>query len=89
MKTTTTPLAGLLVLEPRLFHDNRGYFFEIFQKERYTELGLPAFVQYNFSRSKQGVLRGLHYQLPHQQGKLVGVTRGNVWDVAVDLKAWL
>lgn len=86
MNITKTPLQGLIVIEPRLFSDHRGYFFESFQKERHEALGLPPFVQDNLSRSKKNVLRGLHYQLPHEQGKLVQVTRGSVWDVAVDIR---
>lgn len=79
-------LPGLQLIEPRLFHDNRGYFFETHQTKRYAELGLPTFVQDNFSRSNKNVLRGLHYQLPFAQGKLVYVSRGSVWDVAVDIR---
>ena len=66
--------------------DNRGYFFEASQHERYGQSGIPAFVQQNLSRSNKNVLRGLHYQLPKAQGKLVGVTRGEVWDVAIDIR---
>lgn len=86
MKITEGPLSGLLIIEPKMFMDDRGFFFESFQKQRYQEHGIPSFVQDNISRSKQGVLRGLHYQLPHPQGKLVYVTRGNIWDVAVDIR---
>src|SRR3990167_7235538 len=86
MKITHTPLTGPLIIEPCVFHDNRGYFLESFQQQRYLELGIPLFVQDNISRSAQGVLRGLHYQLPEAQGKLVTVTRGSVWDVIVDIR---
>ncbi|VVC76328.1 dTDP-4-dehydrorhamnose 3,5-epimerase [Aquicella siphonis] len=86
MKITEGPLTGLLIIEPRIFTDSRGYFYEVFQQQRYQEHGIPAFVQDNVSRSRYGVLRGLHYQLPHPQGKLVYVTRGSVWDVAVDIR---
>jgi dTDP-4-dehydrorhamnose 3,5-epimerase len=86
MKITPGPLAGLLIIEPSVFKDERGYFFESHQQERYLEAGIPAFVQDNISHSKQHVLRGLHYQHPHAQGKLVGVIRGKVWDVAVDIR---
>jgi len=86
MNITPGPLAGLLLITPKVFTDSRGYFYEAFQQQRYTEQGIPHFVQHNVSRSKQQVLRGLHYQLPHAQGKLVGVTRGQVWDVAVDIR---
>jgi dTDP-4-dehydrorhamnose 3,5-epimerase len=86
MKVTKTDFQGLLIIEPRVFDDQRGYFYEVHQHERYAEAGIPAFVQDNLSRSKRGVLRGMHYQLSHSQGKLVGVTSGEVWDVAVDLR---
>lgn len=86
METSTTPLEGLLIIQPRIFADERGYFFESFQTEKYQALGLPAFVQDNTSRSAKNVLRGLHYQLPHSQGKLVSVSYGAVWDVAVDIR---
>lgn len=86
MNVTKGPLTGLLLIEPRLFTDDRGYFHEVYQQSRYTEAGMPPFVQDNVSRSKRNVLRGLHYQLPHAQGKLVYVTRGTVWDVVVDIR---
>ncbi len=86
MEVKQTPLAGLLVITPRLFHDNRGYFYESFNQQRYAELGIPAFVQDNHSLSKKNVLRGLHYQKPNAQGKLVFVTRGKVLDVVVDIR---
>lgn len=86
MKITTTKLAGVLIIEPRIFPDSRGYFFESFQAERYQEQGIPAFVQDNFSRSNQNVMRGLHYQLEHPQGKLIFVARGKVLDVIVDIR---
>src|SRR5690606_6272271 len=74
---------------PRVPHDARGYFYELWRHERYGELGLDAeFVQVNVSRSRRGTLRGLHFQrAPHAQGKLVSVIRGSVLDVAVDLRA--
>jgi dTDP-4-dehydrorhamnose 3,5-epimerase len=87
MSVRTTPLAGLLVIEPRVFGDTRGFFLETFQAERYRDWGLPVtWVQDNLSRSRRGTLRGLHYQRHFPQGKLVYVTRGCVWDVAVDLR---
>lgn len=86
MNITEGPLSGLLILQPRVFKDERGFFYEVFQAERYKDLGIPPFVQDNFSRSIQNVIRGLHYQLPHPQGKLVYVTRGHVFDVAVDIR---
>ncbi|HVE44993.1 MAG TPA: dTDP-4-dehydrorhamnose 3,5-epimerase [Gammaproteobacteria bacterium] len=86
MNIDTTPLAGLLLIQPTLFSDERGYFFENFQQERYTALGLPPFVQDNYSYSKQDTLRGLHYQQPNAQGKLVWVSQGSVWDVVIDIR---
>lgn len=86
MKVTETPLQGLLIIEPTLFNDSRGYFYESFQHMRYHEHGIPAMVQDNISRSCKNTLRGLHYQLPDAQGKLVSVIRGSVWDVAVDIR---
>jgi dTDP-4-dehydrorhamnose 3,5-epimerase len=87
MEIRETSLEGVLLIEPRLFHDPRGYFFETFHAERYAQAGLPAaFVQDNFSRSCKGTLRGLHYQEPRPQGKLVQVLRGAVFDVAVDIR---
>ncbi|HEU5281882.1 MAG TPA: dTDP-4-dehydrorhamnose 3,5-epimerase [Gammaproteobacteria bacterium] len=86
MQTTPAPLEGLLIITPRLFHDERGYFYESFHRTRYAEAGLPPFLQDNHSLSKKNVVRGLHYQKPHAQGKLVFVTRGKVWDVVVDIR---
>jgi dTDP-4-dehydrorhamnose 3,5-epimerase len=87
VKVTETSLPGVLILEPRQFADERGFFTEIFVASRYPTLGLPAeFAQDNFSRSKHGVLRGLHFQEPNAQGKLVQVLRGAVYDVAVDVR---
>ena len=87
MKVIETPLKGLLLIEPRMFGDERGYFFESYQKERYAEAGITRdFVQDNTSRSARNVLRGLHFQVQYPQGKLVCVTRGSVFDVAVDAR---
>ena len=89
MKVTTTALAGMLILEPRVFGDERGFFMESFNQKTFNETtGLALdFVQDNHSRSAKGVLRGLHYQIaPHAQGKLVRVTQGVVFDVAVDIR---
>lgn len=88
MVTTATKLEGVLVLEPRVFSDARGYFFESWNARAFREAtGLDvAFVQDNESRSQRGVLRGLHYQLEPPQGKLVRVARGRVFDVCVDLR---
>ncbi|MYM93705.1 dTDP-4-dehydrorhamnose 3,5-epimerase [Duganella vulcania] len=88
MNVIATPLEGLLVLEPRVFGDDRGFFYESFNARRFAELTgvtLP-FVQDNHSRSAKGVLRGLHYQIQQAQGKLVRATAGSVFDVAVDLR---
>ncbi|HSH20601.1 MAG TPA: dTDP-4-dehydrorhamnose 3,5-epimerase [Draconibacterium sp.] len=88
MKITHTPLSGLLVIEPNVFEDSRGYFFETFQQQRYLEAGMETqFIQDNESKSVKGVVRGLHYQLqPYVQAKLVRVVQGAVYDVAVDLR---
>lgn len=86
LNISPAPLEGLLIIQPRVFSDDRGYFFETYQTQRYTECGMPPFVQDNLSRSQKNVLRGLHYQLPHAQGKLVSVIQGTVWDVAVDIR---
>ncbi len=87
MKVTPTALPEVLLVEPRVFGDARGYFFESYSARRYAEAGITAtFVQDNVSRSRRGVLRGLHYQHPHGQGKLVGVLEGAVFDVAVDVR---
>lgn len=89
MKVTPTAIPGLLIIEPRVFSDPRGYFFESYNDQRFAAAtGLaPAFVQDNHSRSHQHVLRGLHYQIKRPQAKLVRVTRGAAYDVAVDLRA--
>jgi dTDP-4-dehydrorhamnose 3,5-epimerase len=87
MKIIKTDLPDVLVVEPKIFADQRGFFFEHFQMERYRPFGAGGpFVQDNLSRSSQGVLRGLHLQNPRPQGKLVGVMRGRVLDVAVDVR---
>ena len=87
MKVTPTALPDVLLVEPRAFGDARGYFFESYSARRYAEAGIPAaFVQDNVSLSQRGVLRGLHFQHPYDQGKLVGVLRGEVFDVAVDVR---
>ncbi len=87
MEVIATALPGVLLIKPRVFGDARGFFLETFSAERYRALagiGLP-FVQDNHSRSQRGVLRGLHFQRTRPQGKLVSVTRGAVFDVAVDI----
>ena len=93
MNIIETKLKGLLILEPRVFGDERGWFMESFNQKNFeqalTERGLeiPNFVQDNHSYSQKGVLRGLHYQLaPYAQGKLVRVVQGRAWDVAVDIR---
>ncbi len=86
MKVIETALAGVLIIEPKVFGDHRGFFLESFQVERYREAGIDLpFVQDNHSRSQRGVLRGLHFQRTRPQGKLVSVSRGSVYDVAVDI----
>jgi dTDP-4-dehydrorhamnose 3,5-epimerase len=86
MKVIETALPGVLVIEPKVLGDARGFFLETFQLERYREAGIALpFVQDNHSRSPRGVLRGLHFQRTRPQGKLVSVSRGAVYDVAVDI----
>jgi len=87
MKIFEEKLPGLLRIELDLYKDNRGYFVERFHEDKFFKAGLPThFVQDNHSFSISGVLRGLHFQYDPFQGKLVGVTRGKVWDVAVDIR---
>ena len=87
MKAIETDLPGCLLLEPQVFGDERGFFYESFNQDKLAAHGLaPRFVQGNVSRSARGVLRGLHYQWPRPQGKLVSVLEGEVWDVAVDIR---
>jgi dTDP-4-dehydrorhamnose 3,5-epimerase len=87
VRVTETALEGVLAIEPAVFGDQRGFFFESWHAERYAALGLPAwFVQDNISRSAKGTLRGLHLQEPFGQGKLVQVLEGAVFDVAVDVR---
>lgn len=87
MKVIETDLPGCLVLEPRVFGDDRGFFYESFNADKLIPLGLDLhWKQGNVSSSTQGVLRGLHYQWPKPQGKLVSVLDGEIWDVAVDIR---
>jgi dTDP-4-dehydrorhamnose 3,5-epimerase len=87
MQITATELAGVFLIEPRVFEDERGYFLETYHRQRFADAGIEVeFVQDNFSHSRRGVLRGLHYQIEHPQGKLVRVVRGEIFDVAVDLR---
>ena len=87
-QVTTTPIEGVLILEPKVFGDARGFFFESFNARDFAQAtGLErTFVQDNHSKSSQGVLRGMHFQVQHPQGKLVRVTQGSVFDVAVDIR---
>lgn len=88
MQVHDCPLAGLKLIELKVFGDSRGFFVERFNAERFAPAGLPTqYVQDNHSLSAPGILRGLHYQYAPAQGKLVGVIRGRVWDVAVDIRA--
>ena len=88
MNVIQTDLPGVLIIEPRVFGDERGFFMETWQQQRYAEAGMPErFVQDNISFSRHGILRGLHYQNPQGQGKLVYVLQGEVYDVAVDIRA--
>ena len=86
MQLSKTPIDGLLTIKPKIFADPRGMFYEVYSENKYEEYGIPCFVQDNHSVSKKGVLRGLHYQVNPGQGKLVRVTRGEVFDVAVDIR---
>lgn len=87
MKFSTTSLPGVLLIEPAVFDDDRGYFFEGYNRHTFIDAGIDVqFVQSNVSRSRRGVLRGLHYQWPNPQGKLVSVLEGEVFDVAVDIR---
>lgn len=82
-----TPIEGLYVIEPKVFEDDRGYFMETYNYEEFRQAGLDMmFVQDNQSKSKRGVLRGLHFQKKHPQGKLVRVVSGEIFDVAVDIR---
>ncbi|WP_035821836.1 MULTISPECIES: dTDP-4-dehydrorhamnose 3,5-epimerase [Janthinobacterium] len=89
MQIQTTAIPDVLILEPKVFGDDRGFFYESFNQQRFADLtGIQAnFVQDNHSKSSKNVLRGLHYQIQQPQGKLVRVTAGEVFDVAVDLRA--
>ena len=87
MKIIQTALPGCVVIEPAVHGDARGFFYEGFNRQRFADAGLDLnFVQTNVSRSAQGVLRGLHYQWPNPQGKLVSVLEGEVYDVAIDIR---
>ena len=87
MNVRETDLSGVYLIEPRVFRDSRGFFMESFHADRYAEAGIDGtFVQDNYSCSCRGTLRGLHYQIQHPQGKIVQVVRGEIFDVAVDLR---
>ena len=87
MKVRETPLEGVLIVEPKVFRDERGFFTETYSTRKLAGSGIPLmFVQDNHSRSSRDVVRGLHYQLAHPQGKLVHVARGRIFDVAVDIR---
>ena len=87
MKVIETALPGALIIEPQVFGDARGFFYESYNKGKWQDAGIKAdFIQTNVSRSARGVLRGLHYQWPNPQGKLVNVLEGEVYDVAVDIR---
>ena len=87
MKITSTPLEGMFIIEPRCFQDERGFFLETYQEERYRQVGIAdIFVQDNQSRSIKGVLRGMHFQVKRPQAQMVTVLRGRIFDVGVDLR---
>jgi dTDP-4-dehydrorhamnose 3,5-epimerase len=87
MNVTETALPEVLLIEPRVFGDSRGFFLETFSTQRYSDLGITAqFIQDNWSHSCRGTLRGLHFQIQHPQGKLVHVMQGEIFDVAVDVR---
>jgi dTDP-4-dehydrorhamnose 3,5-epimerase len=87
MKVIKTPLSDVVIIEPQVFGDARGFFYESYNRASYHKAGIDAeFIQSNVSRSARGVLRGLHYQWPNPQGKLVSVLEGEVYDVAVDIR---
>ena len=87
IKYTKTDLPGVLLIEPGVFKDSRGFFMETFHQKKYAEAGIDhTFIQDNYSHSTRGTLRGLHYQLKHPQGKLVYVVSGEIYDVAVDIR---
>lgn len=87
MQKRETSLPGVWLIEPKIFRDERGFFLETYRAENYASLGMPGpFIQDNLAGSRRGVLRGLHYQIRNPQGKLIQVYRGEIFDVAVDLR---
>jgi len=87
LKASQTSIPGVLLIEPKVYADSRGFFLETYNKKKMVELGIAErFVQDNHSQSSKNVLRGLHYQIQHPQGKLIRVVEGEIFDVAVDLR---
>jgi dTDP-4-dehydrorhamnose 3,5-epimerase len=86
MQLIPTAIPDVLILEPKVFGDHRGFFLETYRREVFEKAGIPDFVQDNHSKSSRGVLRGLHYQIQQPQGKLLRVVQGEVFDVAVDMR---
>lgn len=87
LKTIKTSIPGVLLIEPQAYEDSRGYFMEVFRSDNYAKIGInQTFVQDNYSHTRKGIIRGLHYQLCHPQGKLVFVITGEIFDVAVDIR---
>ena len=86
MQLIPTAIPDVLILEPKVFGDHRGFFLETYRREVFAQAGIPDFVQDNHSKSSRGVLRGLHYQIQQPQGKLLRVVQGEVFDVAVDMR---
>src|SRR3990167_227607 len=87
MQVEEVGLEGVLLLKPTCFADDRGFFMEMYHAQKYADLGISGFVQVNWSHSRKGTIRGLHYQVaPHEQGKLVWCVKGEVFDVAVDIR---
>jgi dTDP-4-dehydrorhamnose 3,5-epimerase len=87
MNVIKTEIPGVLIIEPKIYGDSRGFFFECWHQNRYKDIGIDLnFVQDNHSRSQKGTLRGLHFQIAHPQGKLIRVSQGEVFDVSVDIR---
>jgi dTDP-4-dehydrorhamnose 3,5-epimerase len=87
MRFIPTTIPDVILIEPKIFADERGFILESYQKQRFAEAGIPfEFVQDNHSKSQQGVLRGLHYQIQQTQGKLIRIVAGEIFDVAVDIR---
>ncbi|MEI6127129.1 MAG: dTDP-4-dehydrorhamnose 3,5-epimerase [Pseudomonadota bacterium] len=87
LKITKTALPGVVIIKPDVLRDNRGFFMEVYHQKKYADTGLNrTFVQDNYSHSSKGILRGLHFQLKYPQGKLVYVVKGEIFDVAVDIR---